>query len=419
MSLYTYNETGLAKITKHRNWALTVNNYTKTAKEIIEKVFLPTNKSTPFYKVLHQLDIPNDFKEIEKLAKKIRGQFNDVVIIGMGGATLNPQSVLALQFKKETKVQLHFIYNTDPLIYAKLKTSLDLKKTAFLIISSSGKTLETISITAAFLNEYKEHKELNKHFYFVIGSQESPLRTLANKIKATILNHTDEISGRYASFTNITTLPGLIAGLEMQNFLEGSISTLKEFWKKKEESLPVKSAITLLAAKKNILVNIGYLQAFFPFMEWYCQITAESLGKKGLGFTPTKGIGPNDQHSMFQLYLDGPQDKLITFFYSKNIPQESNQAKLLKKNIPSYLVNKTLKHINDIEFYSTQSTLINRQVPFRTLVLENLTEKALGALMAHCMIEVIMLGHLLNINPFDQPSVEEIKVIAQNLLQSK
>jgi glucose-6-phosphate isomerase len=150
-----------------------------------------------------------------------------------------------------------------------------------------------------------------------------------------------------------------------------------------------------------------------PLLTWYSQIIAESLGKDGKGITPVWGIGPNEQHSLLQLYLDGPKDKVYTLI---NIENQDTRYKLHSNVEPNFLENKTLAEINGAEFRATVAALKHKKSPVREIIIDKYDEFNLGAIMLHFAIEVITIGHMMNINPFDQPGVELIKIEARNIL---
>ena len=202
----------------------------------------------------------------------------------------------------------------------------------------------------------------------------------------------------------------------MRAFLEGANSVLDDLWSNKENSLPAKSATTLNALNLPITVNISYMENLFPFLEWQRQIISESLGKNGNGITPLHGIGPMEQHSILQLYLDGPKDKLFTFFYAKESPENSKELSISADTLPAYLKGKYIGEINNAELNATIGSLADKKLPVRTIIIDEFNEFALGALMMHSAIETVILGHLMSVNPFDQPGVEQIKIKAKKIL---
>ena len=385
----------------------------------ISKISTSTSSQTPYYKVLYPSSENEYVQQYVQLAQEIRENFSDLVVISMGGAALNPQSMLKL-ISKKSQINIHFLDNTDPVFFKNLIESIQLKETAFLVISNSGETLETIALLSVVLNEFKRNRvgDYSNNFHFITNTNNSTLYRIATSIKARIYSHASEISGRYASFTNITILIGLVAELNMDEFISGGNETLNNFWRDKENSIPARAAITIMTLAKPILVNLGYLQKFSSYLDWYSQIIAESLGKNFKGFTPFKSLAPNDHHSMLQLYLDGPRDKLFTMFHVKKIEQDLNHFKVINDETLGDLAGHSIEDINSTIFSSALSTFKAEHIPFRTIILNDLSARTVGGLIAHSMVEVILLGHLLEINPFDQPSVESIKRHARQLLKS-
>ncbi len=178
------------------------------------------------------------------------------------------------------------------------------------------------------------------------------------------------------------------------------------------------SASSIYYSNKNTLVNIGYLQRFLPFLEWYSQIIAESLGKDGKGYTPLKGLGPNDQHSMLQLYLEGPQDKYFSFFYIEKFNEKVGEYKTSNLNKLGYLAHKELPDINKANFTATINALSVKKLPIRSVILKELSAESFGAIVCHLMLEIITIGHLIKVNPFNQPGVEMIKIRSKELISN-
>lgn len=413
--MYTYNDSNCYN--KQKDLRSQADKYQQILSKKINDISQNTSDTTPYYKVLYPLNDVTLIEQYYPVAKEIKENFSSLVVISMGGATLNPQSMLNLIAQK-LSMNVRFLNNTDPIFFKNLIESLTLNRTAFLTISNSGETLETNALISMVLNEFQKNDILNysKNFYFITNTNSSTLHKLALSIDAKVFPHTTEISGRYASFTNITTLIGLIAGLDMREFLEGGNEVFNNFWYDKENSIPARAAITTMTIAKPILVNIGYLQGFSSYLDWYSQIIAESLGKNSKGFTPLKSIAPNDHHSLLQLHLDGPKDKLFTMFHVKKIVEAVDNFKVIDNEILGNLTNYSIEKINNTIFASALETFTKIGLPVRTIILNDLTVKSVGGLIAHSMIEVILLGHLLEINPFDQPAVEMIKKHAKQLI---
>jgi len=390
------------------------SKWEKKIKDIFS-VYSKANPQTKFYKILFSKDAHELLDPLQDIAKSIRDNFDDVVIVGMGGAILNPRAITSVRKHCESP-RIHYLYTTDPIRYSNLIRRLKFKKTAVIVSSKSGGTTETIASFTALCNSFKQAgiTDFKKHFHFITGSQKSPIREMAESFDAQIFEHDNEYGGRFSGFSSIGLLPGLIAGLDMEAFISGLNATTDDLWHNKEDSQPIKAALSTMLSEKPIIASVGYLDAFAPVLEWYAQIIAESLGKDEVGPTPVWGIGPMDQHSMLQLYLDGSRDKLFNMFYVDNLECDSHSLHDIVK--PDYLAPRTLADINRAEFEATVTSLKNNNLPTRVITMDKFDEFNMGALMMHFAIEVITVGHMMEINPFDQPGVEQIKVEARKIL---
>ncbi|MGC0372252.1 MAG: hypothetical protein DGJ47_000961, partial [Rickettsiaceae bacterium] len=337
----------------------------------------------------------------------IKSTYTDIIFVGMGGASLNPQSLIKLFGARNNNIKAHFIDNTDPLYLESVLQETSVDKTAIIVASNSGNTIETISITNALVQYCKDHgvSKLGEKFFFITNPKSGTLLNIAKKLSATIIPHAAGISGRFSGLTNITTFIAMILGLDVEKYLAGAESVLDDFVTN-EKSDSIIYASTIFALQKPSMINLGYIQQFSGFLEWYCQIIAESLGKNGNGITPIKGLGPNDQHSMLQLYIDGPKDKFYNFFYVKSLEKNF----IINQEHKDTTLNKTyLTDINDITFKATRSALEEIKRPIRSVILNDLSEYSIGQLTSLSMLEVIILGKMMKIDPFNQPGVELIK----------
>jgi glucose-6-phosphate isomerase len=416
--MYKYNDEYLFKSPKGAS-LLTTEALQKTKQQIhklFQEVFQPSTPDTKNYRIIHAKKAEELITPLVPLAQHIRESFETVVVIAMGGATLAPQTIISLACQPQPK--FIFLDSTDPVNFNNTIKLLPLEKTAFLVISKSGQTMETISLFGAVVTFLRNAgvKNINQHCFFITEPGNSPLRKIAQELGSPILEHDVNVGGRFSTFTNVALLPGLIAGLDMFKFIGGVNHTAHDFWSNQEDSLPCQAAAALFNLNQPIWPIIGYLKSFEPFIDWYIQIIAESLGKDGKGFTPTKGIGPMDQHAILQLYLDGPKDKVFTMLYVKET--DENATKVSPEVYPQFLQNKSLASINHALFSATCQSLQQSGCPLRTITLDKFDELSLGAFWMHAALEVITLGHLMEINPFDQPGVEQIKVGAQSLLSS-
>ena len=347
---------------------------------------------------LFESHINQNFDELFTICHIIQYRFNNLVIIGMGGASNNPAILMKLKQNHNFKV---YIINTPaPILSDNIKNLIDLKKTAFLTISKSGETIETILITKHWINQaVQQNLPIAEHFYFILDTNlTTTLKNIANSYGCNIISHIN-FSGRFAIFSNITALPAMFIGLNIENFLHGGRTALQEFKSKLQKSMVAKAAadiITLLNKNISNHVIISYLLELNNFLNWQCQITAESLGKNNFGITPIKHIGPQFQHSYFQLYLHGPHDKFFTFYTIK----DCHYKETVYQDLSTLIQNQATIVYN---FFK------EKNLPVRKIELNELSEHSLGFLIVNTILETAIVAAHFNINLFDQPAVEEIK----------
>ena len=330
-------------------------------------------------------------------------KYKELNLIGMGGSILGTQSIYNfLQHRIKKK-----IYFYDNLQNKELSTSN--KKKINLIISKSGNTLETI--TNFNLISFKEKKNKN---IFLTEKKDSFLIQLANKLKAEIVEHKNYVGGRYSVLSEVGMLPSELIGLNERKFKNfNNLIKNKNF---------INSLINNVSAIKYFIINkksnsiiLNYDESSDSLFKWYQQLTAESLGKKGKGILPVISTMPKDNHSLLQLYLDGPKNSFFTFFSIK----EKNSQKLNNSNLfGNYckLKNKNVYQILRAQKIATENVFQRKKIPFRSFEVLKRNEETLGELFTFFILETILLGKLLKINPFDQPSVELIKQETSKIL---
>lgn len=387
---------------------------TKDARLIFEKI---CKNKLP---LLEQPFFPDYIKEIKESANHIQNNYKNFVVLGIGGSTLNPQAIMGLRpYQDKQKTKVYFIDSIDPYKIEGLLETLDLENTAFLATSKSGGTVETLAQTLLCLTILKQHNisDIGKRFFMISDPIESPMRDLGEEIGATIFEHNPEIGGRYSSLTNVGLLPAAVAGLDIEAIVAGARLFIEEM-KTSKTGLAVESASIsyLMMEKAPITVMMPYVNRLYAFTTWFRQIWAESLGKDGKGSTPIKAIGTLDQHSQLQLYLNGPKDKYFTLITLKEFTSNHKLEYPINHDSIHYLQNKTLGDINRASQKATADTLINNGCPVRQIILNDMNEMTMGALLIHIMLETIITAGLMGVNAFDQPAVEEGKILARKML---
>ncbi len=322
-------------------------------------------------------------------------------VIGMGGSSLGTQTIY--NFLND-KIKKNFTFIDNLQAYKKRDKNNNYTN---LIISKSGNTIETI----ANANIYIKKKDKN---IFLTENKNNELYILAKKLKSEIIHHNNFIGGRYSVLSEVGMLPAELMGLDARKFRQlNSLVKNKSFVNALLSN--VSSTIKLIKKKKFNSIIINYDEKSENLFKWYQQLVAESLGKKNIGLLPIVSNMPKDNHSVMQLYLDGFKNNFFTFFYvhEKKSPKINNLN--LSKN-QKFLKNKNLSNIIYAQKKATENVFNKKKIPFRSFEIKKRDENTLGELFCFFILETILLGKCLNLNPFDQPAVELIKKETKKIL---
>ena len=369
----------------------------KLKKNIKKKLITLLNEENFVIKSLKK-EYKNNFNK--KTISKFKN-FINYRVIGMGGSSLGTQAIYDfLEHKKKKKFE--FLDNL------KSHTKKDKKKRYLnLIISKSGNTTETIVNTNIFVQ--KKNKNI-----FITENKKNYLHTLAEKFKSEIIHHNNFIGGRYSVLSEVGMLPAELMDLDSRKFKQlNNLIKNKNYLNSLVNN--VDQILYFAKRKKFNSIIINYDEKSSNLFNWYQQLVAESLGKKGLGILPIVSNMPKDNHSVMQLYLDGFKNNFFTFFYVK----EKNSLKINNSQIlqmQSYLKNKNIDHIVYAQKQATENVFKNKKIPFRSFEILKRDENTLGELFTFFILETILLGRALKINPFDQPAVELIKTETKKIL---
>tara|TARA_B100000965_G_scaffold404669_1_gene436160 strand:+ start:81 stop:1229 length:1149 start_codon:yes stop_codon:yes gene_type:complete len=348
--------------------------------------------------ILNSLKSSYKYSYNKKLIKKNKRE-KFLSIIGMGGSILGSMAIHDfLKHKIKKKVMFYDNLESNPTIN---------QKNINIIVSKSGNTLETISNINFLLKK-------NQKNIFITESHNSYLRSLAFKIRADIVNHNNFIGGRYSVLSEVGMLPAELMGLSEKKFKQfNNLIKNKKFVN--QLILNVSNTLLFIKNKKFNSIILNYDSSSHNFFKWYQQLIAESLGKKSKGILPIISSMPKDNHSLMQLYLDGPKNNFFTFFYVKEKKTlKINNKQIIKSH--SYLKNKTLEKIRFSQKLATENVFLRKKIPFRSFEVFKKDEKSLGELFCFFILETILLGMALKINPYDQPSVELIKKETKKIL---
>ena len=338
----------------------------------------------------------------KKIIKKLR-RYNTFRIIGMGGSILGTEAIH--QFLNH-KIKKKFIFFNN--LQNRNNIQLNNKKIFNIIVSKSGDTLETI------INANKLINQSTKNNLFIIGNNVSYLNLLAKKLKSEIIEHKNFVGGRYSVLSEVGMLPAELMGFNEKKFKRFNyLINKKNFINFLIKN--VNETISLIKKKKSNSIILNYDENSDNLFKWYQQLISESLGKKSKGILPIVSSMPKDNHSLLQLYLDGPKNNFFTFFGVINEKTNKLDNKNLFENF-SNLRNKKIDQIIQAQRNATQVVFRKKKIPFRSFEVLKKNEETLGVLFSFFVLETILLGRLMNVNPYDQPSVELIKTETAKIL---
>ena len=369
-------------------------NFKKKISSSIVKKELRLILSDKENQVINSLKLSYKYSYSNKFLNKFKNKFSSIRLIGMGGSILGTKAIYSF-LNSQIKKKIFFFDNLLPLLKKE-------KKRNFLniIISKSGNTLETISNTNNIVK--KSHRNI-----FITENSNNYLRNLANQLKAEIVDHNNFIGGRYSVLSEVGMLPCSLIGLKSNKFKQfNSLIKKKGFIDSLVSN--VANILYFIKKKKNNSIILNYDENSDDLFRWYQQLVGESLGKKQKGIFPFISTMPKDNHSLMQLYLDGPQKNFFTFFGVS----EKKSNKIINSTILetfSFIKNKKFSQILDSQRIATQKVFNNMNIPFRSFEIKRRNEETLGELFTFFILETILLGKCLKINPYDQPAVELIK----------
>lgn len=376
-----------------------------------------------------------DMKGMQEAAAHLTDNTTDLFVLGTGGSSLGAQALAQLtgwgtQAYASPAPRIHFLDNLDATTMDQAFEACDLRTTRFLVVSKSGGTVETLMQMLAAMSRIEAAgggKYMAQHFAVVTeppkNGTPNALRRLAEEKGIPTFEHDPGVGGRFSVLTNVGLLPALLFGLDPLKVREGAKAVLNPILEgAAPASIPpaVGAAASLALAEKKgagITVFMAYADRLERFIAWHLQLWAESLGKDGKGTTPVGALGPVDQHSQLQLYLAGPKDKMFTVFLTETAGKGPDILPAFTGEAPFDLfAGKRIGDLVDAEQRATADTLARNGRPVRLFHVPALTEESLGALLMHFMLETIIAGRMLGVDPFDQPAVEEGKILAKKYL---
>lgn len=366
---------------------------------------LNNNLKNTFYVLSDFFRLNFDFHDLKKFNK-----YKSVAVIGMGGSILGSAAIYNF-LKNKIKKKFYFFGDINSKNILNFKKKIELNKTLFIVISKSGNTVETLS-NFLYLNIIKKN---SKNIILISEKNDNLLYSLSKKFNLFHIQHRTYIGGRYSVLSEAGLVPAYLMGLNINKFRKN----LRKCLIGREKIFLKDSSVKLanLILNKNIknLVFLNYAPELEKFLRWAQQLIAESLGKRNLGILPTISNVPRDHHSLLQLYLDGPRDKLFHIFSLKMSSSERIITKKLNNQL-NFLNNKSLDEIKLTQKKALIKVLKKNKIPFREHTISSISEESLAELFSYFILETAIVGKLIKVNPFDQPAVEQVKVFTKKLL---
>ncbi len=388
-----------------------------------------------------------DLSKIKSLAKDIRGNFENFIVLGIGGSSLGSDALFTALSKsgynllpadKRNGPRFFVVDSIAPDIFIDLINNLDLTKTMFCVVSKSGKTTETMT---QFFYTQKRCEELlgeswKEHFVVLTDETDNFLNNFALEHNLKVMYIPTLLGGRYSVLSAVGLLPAAVMGYDIDAIIAGAKSMLAQSQNRNVlENAPLLSAVLNYLNYQNgkkISILIPYTDKLNMFDDWYCQLWGESIGrdldKDGnklcgdarVGQTPIQVTGPSVQHSQFQLYLEGLDDKVITFIGVNNYATDDNLPKNLDKLFGEHVTDgRTFGDLLGIERMASTEALVQYSKPSETILIDHIDEEGMGKLFMFFMLKMMFSGALLGINPFGQPAVESIKKGVANMLKGQ
>ena len=380
--------------------------------EINNHIFSICNK-LPALNILSNKNLLN--YNLEFVKKFMNGK-KHFVVFGTGGSNLGARALININNKRNN---ISFFDNIDPIFFEKSFNNIDFNSTGFIVISKSGTTPETLSQFGSIIEVASNNDNLKTLFSNTLVITEfsnSPLFNIAKKNKCLLLEHNKNIGGRYSVFTNVGLVPAIIAGLDVEEIYKGAFETFNDY--QNYDFLKI-GQIFKYQSKLNLNNNVimTYSDSLYYFGKWYLQLWAESIGKNNKGITAIHSIGTTDQHSQLQLYLEGPRDKFFTFVTAdhKNKGLTINNDIFKDQNL-KYFKDKKMGDLMQAEQMATLETFNINNFKFREINLNLINEKNIGSLMTGCIIETISSCVYFEVDPFNQPAVEQGKKLTKKYL---
>lgn len=414
----TLGDNGLGRMEFNKTLGLISEFYTKLLASPYPFMLLPNN----YFQFVEMLDLAE---------KAVNKNIKNLVIAGIGGSSLGTQAIFGALLHpfhnyeerfREGKPRYFVLDNIDPhTMTAAIETILpDIDRTYLIVVSKSGETPETMSQFMLFNELMRKSPGYKERIIIITDQKEGPLHEITKREGYRMLNLPPGIGGRFSVLTPVGLFPAALMGINIKKLVDGAAGMAAHIvrYDGDENMAFVLAAILYLMMQngKKIHVMMPYCERLSGFADWFRQLEAESLGKRGLGPTPTKSMGVTDQHSQLQLYTEGPKDKFVMFLYSAT--QEAPIPASFDDYLDdvAYLANKDMKSLFYAEFQGTRLSLAEAKTPNVSLTLDEVSDYNLGAAFYLFEMIIALVGHLMAVNPFDQPGVEQGKIYTKAMM---
>lgn len=395
-------------------------------------------RATPFYDVIFEDSALNP---IVAEAEEIRQRWENLVVLGVGGSALGAKALhLALNHplhnwsapEKRGGVRLFVAENIDPDSFTALLEYLEPSRTLFNVVSRSGETAETLAqfmIARAHLDRALGRERANEHFLLTTDAHSGPLREIAAREGFRSLNLPRDLVGRYSVFSAVGLLPAAATGIDVRALAAGARAMADrcgspDLW---QNPAYMGGALHYLAERKKakrIRVMMPYSDRLTGVAEWFCQLWAESLGKskerpakKVFGAaSPVRALGIADQHSQLQLYMEGPDDKVVDFIRVERFSSPALIPAVGDNEEVKYLGGHELSELLLSEERATETALAKNGRMNSTITLDRITPQTVGQLLFMLEIETVFAAGLYGVDPFDQPGVEKGKRLTYGMM---
>ncbi|MBP7898544.1 glucose-6-phosphate isomerase [Candidatus Gracilibacteria bacterium] len=409
------------------------------------------NKLPEFLKLIRGrgqgfIDLPDDMetvKSIEQYAEKVRGKFDHIVVLGIGGSALGVTCLMnalkhsrwnSLPSRTRKHPQLFVLDNIDPSLIDEIDDVINYKKTLFIVATKSGTTPETMGQYYYFRSKMEKAAGpviTKKHFVFITDSTKGILREIAVKDGITCFTIPDNVGGRFSVLTPVGLLPAALLGISIRKLLSGARAMREQFLDTRfTGNIPFQLATMqyLLQREKGVTMTVmmPYASSLASLADWYRQLLAESIGKSEtrsgekvlVGLTPINALGVTDQHSQVQLYNEGPRDKFIVFIEVDSLGRKKltiPSSKIASESM-SYLKGVTFQELIKVEKRATERGLQEYGRPSATIQIPKVDEETLGELFMLLEGSVAFLGEYYNVDAYNQPGVEIAKIYTKKML---